>query len=511
MLSASRGAGCGMQRILRSKFGSQPLARLAPVGIFSLQKRTMVTDEVIHSTDTLGRWTGGRESMSGIVATVFGAGGLVGKHIVARLARIGSHVIVPYRDDGHKVRELKCLGALGKVNLLPLDMTDEATIQRAVSKSNVVINLIGADVDTRNYSIRDTNVHVAHRIAKISAATGNVERFIHLSAEGADLNSESVFYSSKAEGEEVVRQFFPNATIMRPNTIFGVHDKFISRLGHLCNYTPFMPTFRGGHQKCQPVWVNDVAQSVINSLYDFRSQGKTYHIFGPEKFTQKQLNDYVVETCLNGGNLSVDISSEKLLNFYGWMLDLLPVHGYRLLSKDLVKRMKTDCVPPTGPDVMTHEHLGVEPSTLADKARFILEGHIGDRRKSYQDHYGVEHSRLNRNPMLRHPDRDAIYDNNNPMPTSAYAENTNHYDGVMPDGSRLPNGKFDWEEWQKKNPEMEYVKRIAKKPLATSRTPKEFWEKSEENKKTMAVLKERPPGGKAENLRLWQILQRWNI
>lgn len=444
MLSARRDVGSGMRTLL-SKFGSQPFVQLVPLGIISQQRRTLVTEEIV-SSDTLGRWTGGRESVSGIVATVFGASGLLGPHVVARLARIGSHVIIPYRDDGWNVRELKCMGALGKVNLLPLQMEDESTVHRAVAKSNVIINLIGTDVDTRNYSVTDTNVKCAYRIAKIAAETGNVERFIHVSAEGADVNSESKFYSSKALGEDAVRQFFPNVTIMRPNTIFGLQDKFINRLGHLVNYSPIMPTFMGGGQKLQPIWVNDVAQAIINSLYDFRSQGKTYHISGPEVFTQKEVNEYVVKTCLQSHNMHVDISSEKLLNLYGWLLDLLPTHGYRLLSKDLIKRMKTDCLPPQDPDTLTLKDLGVEPHTLADKGRYILEKHIGERQKTYQQEYGVENSRLERNPTLKHPNFDASY------PVERYNENLHHYTGVMPDGSKLPGGVFDWDEWQRTHP-----------------------------------------------------------
>jgi len=468
MLSACRDAGSGMRRTLLYNYTSlsPPFSRLLPIGIISQQRRTIVTDELI-STETLGRWTGGRESVSGIVATVFGPAGLVGHHVVSRLARIGSHVIVPYRDDGWKVKEQKCLGALGKVNLVPLEMSDEATVHRALAKSNVVINLIGSDIDTRNYSIRDTNVNCTYRIAKAAAATGNVERFIHVSAEGADLNAESAFYSSKAEGEDIVRQFFPNATIMRPNTIFGFYDRYLNRLAHLCNYLPIMPTFRGGTQKARPIWVNDVAQSIINSLYDYRSQGKTYHLFGPHEYTQKEINQWVIATCLQEGNIEFDVSSEKLLHFYGWLLDLLPTHGYRLLSKDLVKRMKVDCLPPGGPDVLTQEDLGVETSSLEDKGRAILEKHIGERQGTYQEQYGVERSRLERNPWLVHPNMDSTY-SGEPGPfgeatggsRNLWYENYNHYDGLMPDGKRLPNGTFDWKEWQKKNPGMEYEKRL---------------------------------------------------
>eukprot|EP00463_Aulacantha_scolymantha_P006187 TRINITY_DN7754_c1_g1_i1.p1 TRINITY_DN7754_c1_g1~~TRINITY_DN7754_c1_g1_i1.p1 ORF type:complete len:246 (-),score=26.25 TRINITY_DN7754_c1_g1_i1:216-953(-) len=218
-----------------------------------------------------------------------------------------------------------------------------------------------------------------------------------ISAEGADLNSECEFYSSKAEAEDIVRHFFPNATILRPNTIFGEFDKFLNRLAYLGNYSPIMPTFRGGKQKSRPVWVKDVAQAIINALYDYRSQGKMYNLFGPDVFTQKEINDFVLDMSMQKGFFR-DISSERLLRFYGWLLDLTPTYRYRLISKDKIKQMKYDCMPPEDPDVLTLKHLGIEASSMHDKARTQFELHIGERRKSYEEEYGTDGSRLNRNP-----------------------------------------------------------------------------------------------------------------
>ena len=64
------------------------------------------------------RGTGGRSSFSGIVATVFGATGFIGRYVVNKLGKMGSQVVVPFRGDVHDYRHLRLLGDLGQVVFL---------------------------------------------------------------------------------------------------------------------------------------------------------------------------------------------------------------------------------------------------------------------------------------------------------------------------------------------------------------------------------------------------------
>lgn len=45
--------------------------------------------------------------------------------------------------------------------------------------------------------------------------------------------SESRYARSKAEGEQVVRNAFPEATIIRPCDLFGAEDRFLNRFGYV--------------------------------------------------------------------------------------------------------------------------------------------------------------------------------------------------------------------------------------------------------------------------------------
>merc|ERR1712179_138092 len=100
--------------------------------------------------------------------------------------------------------------------------------------SNIVINLIGTEYNTRNFTMQEVNVNTAAKIAEIAKEAG-VSRLIHLSALNASEKPPSVlknpqgneFLRTKFEGEKLVKEIFPEVTIFRPADIFGHGDKFL--------------------------------------------------------------------------------------------------------------------------------------------------------------------------------------------------------------------------------------------------------------------------------------------
>ena len=68
----------------------------------------------------LKRGPGGRSSVSGVTATVFGATGFLGRYVVNALAKRGSQVVIPYRCDELEMMHLKQMGDLGQVGLSAL-------------------------------------------------------------------------------------------------------------------------------------------------------------------------------------------------------------------------------------------------------------------------------------------------------------------------------------------------------------------------------------------------------
>ncbi len=147
-----------------------------------------------------------------------------------------------------------------------------------VRNSNVVINLLGPRHKLKKREdFEFINIEVPQRIAKACTKYG-VHRLIHFSAAGADPNSTSIDFQTKAQGEEVVKKAFPNATIFRPCPVYGLNDNFASLIRGQINFfwNKCVIVYDDSTTKKQPLRENDLAKCVLNALKIEDSKGHTY-------------------------------------------------------------------------------------------------------------------------------------------------------------------------------------------------------------------------------------------
>ncbi|WVO15852.1 hypothetical protein L204_103514 [Cryptococcus depauperatus] len=240
-----------------------------------------------------GPHTGGRSANSGHTVTVFGSTGFLARYLIQKLARQGSQVVVPYRDEDEK-RRLRPCGDLGQIVPLEWDARIPEQTAECIRYSDVVYNLVGRDFETRNYSYHDVNVKVAQSIAEI-ATEMNVPRLIHVSHLNANLESASEFYRTKYAGERAVRDAFPEATIVRPSQLFGYEDWLLNAIARY----PILYKLNQGRTKLFPVHVVDVAEALNKMLNaPVTSAASTFALPGPELYSFAELERLVSSLLL---------------------------------------------------------------------------------------------------------------------------------------------------------------------------------------------------------------------
>ena len=113
---------------------------------------------------------------------------------------------------------------------------------------------------------------------------------VHVSAIGADADSESGYAFAKALGEKLVLEAFPAASVLRPSVVFGEDDTFLNMFAGMIRLAPVLPVF-GPNSQLAPLFVDDLAEAIARAIEDpAKFGGQTFELGGPETITMLELN-----------------------------------------------------------------------------------------------------------------------------------------------------------------------------------------------------------------------------
>jgi NADH dehydrogenase len=283
-----------------------------------------------------------RDSRSAITASnmtlndvcVLGGSGFVGRHVCHRLVQRGLRVTVPSRDR----ERAKDLITLPTADVVTANVHDAGDLARVLRGCDAVINLVGVLHDGRgNGSFQRAHVELARKVVDACRQRG-IRRLLHMSALGAAPEAPSAYLRSKAEAEKIVRDSGLDVTIFRPSVIFGREDRFLNLFAKLERLFPVI--FLGSAQaRFQPVYAEDVAQVLAESLTRLESFGQIYELAGPKIYTLRELVEYVGRVTRE--HARVIALNDKLSYLQARSMELLPG---KLLTRDNYYSMKVDSV-----------------------------------------------------------------------------------------------------------------------------------------------------------------------
>jgi NADH dehydrogenase len=284
------------------------------------------------------------------LVTVFGGGGFIGRYVCEYLFKRGVRVRVASRDP-RRAYAIQPLGGVGQLGFVQADLTNRRSVQRAVEGVTAVINLCGV------FGRKMEAVHVeGARHAAEAAKSAGAAALVHVSAIGADPQSESAYGRSKGEGEAAVRKAFPKATIVRPSLVFGPEDELTNRFANMANL-PFLPVL-AAKRSFQPVYVRDLGQAIGKAaLEPLAHGGKVYEIGGPQVMSMVELHRVVLElTGQDSDVVELPDAVGNWLSKFGW----LPGAP---LTRDQWLMLQRDNVPARGAPGL--EAFGIRPTPLA--------------------------------------------------------------------------------------------------------------------------------------------------
>jgi NADH dehydrogenase len=287
------------------------------------------------------------------LVTLLGGGGFIGRYVAQALFKVGARVRIAEREP-RRAFSLRPLTGLGMIQFMRTDITRAEDAAAAVAGAEAVINLIG--ILRGNFQI----VHVtgARNVAEAAAAAG-VPALVHVSAIGADPESESAYGRTKGEGELAVRAAFPQATIVRPSIAFGPEDQFVNRFAGLARLLPVIPVVRG-RWKLQPVYAADLGKAIAQAALDPATHaGRTYELGGPQVVSMREVNEWICEATGRGAKPIVDVPDQiarLMARLFGWAPGApITLDQWLMLQRDNV----------ASGDHPGFEAFGIRPSPLA--------------------------------------------------------------------------------------------------------------------------------------------------
>ena len=231
--------------------------------------------------------------MRGRRTAVLGGSGFIGRYVVKRLAARGDVVPVGCRN-AEAAKFLRPMGDVGQVEPINIAIDDEAVLPAFLAGSGALVACVGILRESGSQTFERVH-HIGPALLARIAREAGVDRFVHISAIGADSRSLSAYARTKAAGEAAVRDAFPTVTILRPSVVFGPEDQFFNRFAAMATISPVLPLIGGGETRFQPVYVGDVADAVIKCLDDSATAGRTYELGGPKVYSFRQ----ILELLLN--------------------------------------------------------------------------------------------------------------------------------------------------------------------------------------------------------------------
>jgi NADH dehydrogenase len=161
---------------------------------------------------------------------------------------------------------------------------DLERLEDAFRDCTAVVNTIGL-LNTKTYEdLRVANLDIVSTILEMVLKC-NVQRVVQVSCLGANQNSSSEYLKLKWLAEAKVRECKALWTILKPSYMFGEKFQLLDLVKPLIQFRPCLPIIGSGLNLIQPIWVEDVADCILLSLYDKTTVQQTYELAGPETFS----------------------------------------------------------------------------------------------------------------------------------------------------------------------------------------------------------------------------------
>ena len=241
---------------------------------------------------------------------VAGGTGFVGAAIVRELARRGKPVAVLSRNAERAAKRFPGLA----VEYRQGDVTEPATLPATLAGIDAIVGcqqFPNSPIENpgKGYTFERVDAEGTENLIAAAKASG-ARQFVYLSGAGASPEGRH-WFRAKWRAETAVRESGLTYTILRPPWVYGPEDAALNRFLGMSRFLPFVPLIgAAGKQRMQPIFVDDVAHAVAESLDNPAADRQLFELGGPEVMS---MSDAVRTALQVAGRKRLLLSSPKLV------------------------------------------------------------------------------------------------------------------------------------------------------------------------------------------------------
>jgi uncharacterized protein YbjT (DUF2867 family) len=200
---------------------------------------------------------------------------------------IGRHLQIALRAAGHTVMGLRrSASASGREHAdFTRDLEPEVWVPR-LAGVDVVINAVGILRETRKQSFDAIHTRAPQALFR-ACVTAKVPRVIQISALGADQGT-SGYFRSKHAADVTLASLPLEWTIVQPSLVYGTGGTSAHLFSMLATL-PITPLPSGGHQRVQPIHIDDLIAAIVALCVRTDMSRRTVPLVGPRPLTLKQM------------------------------------------------------------------------------------------------------------------------------------------------------------------------------------------------------------------------------
>src|SRR5260370_97425 len=213
------------------------------------------------------------------VNVITGAFSYTGKYITRRLLAMGKEVrtLTGHPNNPNPFGE--------QVHVFPFDFDKPGELVKSLRGATTLYNTywirFAQGSMTFDKAVENTKILIK------AAEEAGVKRIVHVSITNPDETSRLPYFRGKAILEQAIINSSLSYAIIRPTVIFGTEDILINNIAWLLRHFPVFPIFGSGSFSLQPVYVEDMADLVVNAGQ--QDENILIDAVGPDIFTFEEL------------------------------------------------------------------------------------------------------------------------------------------------------------------------------------------------------------------------------